>query len=53
MVLKCKECEKEVSDKAKTCPHCGAPVQSGEIYAMAMLGAILFILILIGAAIRS
>ena len=22
-LIKCPECSKEVSDKAKTCPHCG------------------------------
>ncbi|HCE43879.1 MAG TPA: hypothetical protein DET40_10060 [Lentisphaeria bacterium] len=25
----CKECKKEVSSKAKTCPSCGAPVKTG------------------------
>lgn len=25
-LIKCDECKKEVSDKAITCPHCGAPV---------------------------
>jgi len=25
-MVKCKECGKEVSDKASTCVHCGAPV---------------------------
>jgi len=29
-LIKCEECGKEVSDKAETCPHCGAPVESGE-----------------------
>lgn len=24
----CKECGKEISDQAKTCPHCGAPPPS-------------------------
>lgn len=28
---KCKECGKEVSTKAKTCPNCGAPVGTNEI----------------------
>lgn len=27
-LIKCKECDKEVSSKAKECPHCGAPVES-------------------------
>lgn len=25
-LIKCSECGKEISDKAKTCPNCGAPV---------------------------
>jgi rRNA maturation endonuclease Nob1 len=27
-LIKCTECGKEISDKAKTCPSCGAPVKS-------------------------
>ena len=26
-LIKCLECEKDVSDKALTCPHCGAPIE--------------------------
>lgn len=26
-LIKCKECGKEISDKAVACPHCGCPVQ--------------------------
>ena len=26
-LIKCKECGGSVSDKAKTCPHCGCPVE--------------------------
>ena len=29
MLVKCKECGGQVSDKAATCPHCGAPVACG------------------------
>jgi hypothetical protein len=25
-LIKCSECEREISDKAKTCPGCGAPI---------------------------
>jgi len=25
-LVKCKDCDKEVSTEAKTCPHCGAPM---------------------------
>lgn len=28
MLLKCPECELQVSDKAVTCPHCGYPMQN-------------------------
>lgn len=28
-LIKCKECEKEVSSKALSCPGCGAPIQGG------------------------
>ncbi|PHM17210.1 MAG: hypothetical protein CJD30_07385 [Sulfuricurvum sp. PD_MW2] len=27
-LIKCYECEKEISDKALSCPHCGAPATS-------------------------
>lgn len=27
-LIACSECQKEVSDKAATCPHCGAPIQT-------------------------
>ena len=29
-LIKCYECEKEISDKAPACPHCGCPVASGR-----------------------
>lgn len=29
-LIKCPECEKEISSKAKTCPHCGCPLESKE-----------------------
>lgn len=28
-LIKCKECNEQVSDKAKACPHCGVPVRGG------------------------
>jgi len=28
-LIKCHECEKEISDEAKTCPHCGAKPKTG------------------------
>ena len=29
-LIRCSECGKEISDKANTCPHCGAPVEKSE-----------------------
>ena len=29
MLIKCPECELQVSDKALSCPHCGYPLQDG------------------------
>lgn len=29
-LIKCKECNRQVSDKAVTCPHCRAPVKDGK-----------------------
>lgn len=31
MLIKCTECDLQVSDKAITCPHCGYPLQPGVI----------------------
>lgn len=28
MLIKCSECEREVSDQAAACPHCGAPMKA-------------------------
>lgn len=30
-LIKCKECGKEISDKAKTCPNCGNPIREEKI----------------------
>jgi len=30
MLIKCSECEKEVSDQAKTCPNCGNPINNSS-----------------------
>lgn len=29
-IINCPECGKEISDKAKSCPHCGYPIESKE-----------------------
>ena len=26
-LIECNECKKEISDKAESCPHCGAPIK--------------------------
>lgn len=30
MLMKCPECEPQVSDKAISCPHCGYPLKRGK-----------------------
>lgn len=38
-LIKCKECEKEISDKAKTCPNCGCPLkEKNAINKMVVIG---------------
>ena len=48
-LIKCKECGKEVSKKAETCPHCGAPVKkkggSAGCLTIILLGIIVFAII--------
>ena len=29
-LIDCRECGKEISDKARTCPHCGCPSEEQE-----------------------
>ncbi|MBE6244151.1 MAG: zinc-ribbon domain-containing protein [Bacteroidales bacterium] len=29
-LIKCKECGKEISDLAASCPHCGAPLKAAS-----------------------
>lgn len=45
----CKECGKEVSKKAETCPHCGAPLKKQPTQygcgTLIILGIVVFILI--------
>lgn len=46
-IIKCKECKKEVSDKAKNCPSCGTPVKSrigcgGFIVILFCIGVIIY-----------
>lgn len=30
MLITCPECRKQISDKAKACPHCGYPVEENK-----------------------
>lgn len=46
-LIKCKECGKEVSNKAKTCPGCGAEIKNG-LSAVQIVGGVFFGLIAIG-----
>lgn len=33
-LIKCSECGKEISDKAKTCIHCGNPIHEERVKTM-------------------
>lgn len=50
----CKECGKEISDQAKSCPSCGAPAPKDGMglfgKAALSLGGVLLLFIVIGAA---
>lgn len=37
-LIKCPECNKEISDKAKTCPNCGYPINSNTKYKIIITG---------------
>jgi hypothetical protein len=50
-LIECKECHKQVSDSAKTCPHCGAKVPRRSVIKLLIIG--LAILILTGIIIGS
>ena len=39
-LIKCRECEKEVSSSAMKCPHCGAPLAERSAAAAALIGTI-------------
>ena len=51
-IIKCKECGKDISDKAKICVHCGAPLKKGDFHkelsaAKRVAIAIILVLVLI------
>ena len=39
-LINCNECGKEVSDKAITCPNCGAPIKKDNVYVKRPVGQI-------------
>ncbi len=41
-LVNCKDCGKEVSKNAKTCPNCGAKVKKGGVFLKIVLGLFLF-----------
>ena len=50
MALKdCKECGKEVSDKAVRCPHCGSPILAEDQLAQAGKVALMILIPIIAA----
>lgn len=47
-LITCKDCGKEISKNAKTCPHCGAKIKKLGLIAKVFIGIIgLFVLIMI------
>lgn len=38
-LIKCSECGKEISDKAKACIHCGCPIEEEEVFNCGNCGA--------------
>ncbi len=49
-LIKCKECQREISSKANNCPHCGYTYKDGNAYfkiSFLFLGAIVLIIITI------
>jgi DNA-directed RNA polymerase subunit RPC12/RpoP len=51
-ILACYECNKEVSDKAAACPHCGATAKAKAKAKGVSLGGVIFVLI-VGAVLFS
>ncbi len=45
-LVKCHECEKEISDEAKQCPHCGAkPEKKTSLGSWVLAGIVLFLVV--------
>lgn len=48
-LIKCAECHKEISDKAKQCPYCGCPQHSSKpTKAIRLIVAICVVLLIVG-----
>ena len=55
-IIKCSECERNISDKAQNCPHCGFPLKNNdEIHSVSNIKPYLMImtviLVIIGAVV--
>lgn len=37
-LINCPECNKEISDKAQSCPHCGCPINLNSKYSIHIVG---------------
>lgn len=48
-LINCQECGREVSDQAKTCPHCGAPPTKLQVVGKSLetIGCLLTLLVTI------
>ena len=44
-LLNCKECGKALSDKARVCPHCGAPFESDKVSVWIWIALSIFALV--------
>lgn len=50
-ITKCKECGKDISNKAEHCPHCGVPINTrSNIGCGTIAGFVILLLIIIGSA---
>lgn len=53
-LVQCKECKKEVSSSAKTCPHCGVKLRMGFFAKSLIVVSVLFgVVVLIGLGLGS
>ena len=45
-MIKCKECEKEISTSATKCPHCGMPITKPLTFIVGLIMGVLLVLTL-------